>query len=88
MSTNITTLALNLLIAERLSHRNFLATKIIDQVNGLNEYSEEDLERQRAFTAVLYQCIANPTCQHRDEFYQYAEHYGKKIESRSLSSAA
>ena len=89
MTTNITTLALNLLIAERLSHRNFIATKIIALLNDLNECSDNELEVQRNFISLLHQCIANPTCQYRDLFYEYAEYYNKKIADRkSLSPAA
>jgi len=89
MTTTITTLALNLLVSERISHRNFLATKILTMINGLNENSEKEIEIKEAFSTVLHQCIANPTCQYRDLFYQYAEYYGKKFASlESLSYAA
>ena len=89
MTNNITTLALNLLISERLSHRNFLATKIIELLNGIHEHSSKAQETKEAFITLLHQCIANPTCQFRDLFYRYAEYYTKKIATqKSLSTAA
>jgi len=89
MTTNITTLALNLLIAERISHRNMLATKILHQIDRISDCSQKDQETRHAFIAVLHQCIANPTCQFRDLFYRYAEYYAQKLlTDESMSSAA
>lgn len=89
MTTNITTLALNLLISERISHRNMLATKILNQLERISDCSQKEQETRLAFIAVLHQCIANPTCQFRDLFYRYAEYYAHKIVSEeSMSSAA
>jgi hypothetical protein len=89
MTSNITTLALNLLISERISHRNFLANKIISLIDGIGDVSSKQTETKEAFVALLHQCIANPTCQYRDLFYRYAEYYGKKIAGQeNLSSAA
>jgi len=89
MTTNITTLALNLLISERISHRNFLATQIINQLERLDDCARKDIETKQAFIAVLHQCIANPTCQYRDLFYKYAEYYTQKsVGQESISTAA
>jgi len=89
MSTNITTLALNLLISERLSHRNFIATKITDLISCVNHDSEKDRLTKDAFISVLRQCISNPTCHYRDLFFQYAEYYNKKLVSQeSMTPAA
>ena len=89
MTNNITTLALNLLISERLSHRNFIATKIIELVKGISDNSEKDLQTKDAFISVLHQCISNPTCHYRDLFFQYAEHYSQKLVSQeALTTAA
>jgi hypothetical protein len=89
MTTNITTLALNLLISERLSHRNFLATKIVELLNTLNDYSGKGQQTKEAFISLLHQCIANPTCQFRDLFYRYSEYYTKRLNGqKSMSPAA
>lgn len=88
MATNITTLALNLLISERASHRKSFASKIIDLTSKISHDSDKDKEVLNSFLAALNMCVENPGCELRDLFYQFAQFYNKKISAKSNLSAA
>ena len=78
MTTNITTLALNLLISERLDQRNNFANQIVAQLeeNGIDSENEKAMKVD--FLMVIEQCIENPNSEARDIFYQLALYFTKK----------
>ncbi|RZJ33279.1 MAG: hypothetical protein EOO51_14455 [Flavobacterium sp.] len=89
MNATITTLALNLLISERVSQRSFFASKINDLLDGIADRSEKEKQIKRDFRAVTDRCVDDPSCNLRDLFYHYAQYYGTKLAPQeSLSSAA
>ena len=89
MSTNITTLAINLLISERIGHRNNLADRIIEIVSGSEDNSAIEKQLKNSFMGVIAKCVENPNCKSRDDFYQLAEFYHQKLNGgQSASSAA
>lgn len=76
--TNITTLALNLLISERRQHRSVFAEKIIELLPQSND-SQKEQELRNNFLLIVAQCVENPNSDVRDLFYQIAEYYKLKI---------
>ncbi len=78
MTTNITTLALNLLISERLDQRNNFANQIVQllEENGID--SENERAMKVDFLMVIEQCIENPNSEARDIFYQLALYFTQK----------
>jgi hypothetical protein len=86
MTTNITTLALNLLISERLDQRNNFANQIVTQLeeNGIDSENEKAMKVD--FLMVIEQCIENPNSEARDIFYQLALYFTNKAKaSRTIS---
>jgi hypothetical protein len=79
MTTNITTLALNLLISERIHHRGVFADKIAEMLQQSNDASEKELELKNNFLAVMAQCVEDPNSDVRDLFYKMAQYYNVKI---------
>ncbi len=79
MTTNITTLAINLLISERLGHRNMLADKIIEIVQHQNDETKVEKDLKNNFLMVIGKCVENPSCDSRDVFYQLAKFYNEKL---------
>ncbi len=66
LTNNLTTLVLNLLISERLSHRLEIAgkiTEILDTHADENWKIEEIIRRQ--FTSLLMSCTENPVSEQR-----------------------
>ncbi len=78
MTTNITTLALNLLISERLDQRNNFANQIVQllEENGIDSDNERAMKVD--FLMVIEQCIENPNNEARDIFYQLALYFTQK----------
>jgi GTPase SAR1 family protein len=79
MTTNITTLALNLLISERLHHRGVIADKIVEILQQSNDVSEGEQELKNNFLALMMECVENPNRNVRDLFYKMAQYYNMKI---------
>ena len=89
MTTNITTLALNLLISERADQRIMLADKIAALLPELNDNSESDKAMKKVFLSAIGQCKINPNCEVRDAFFQLAQYFTEKMNANAkLSSAA
>jgi hypothetical protein len=85
MTTNITTLAINLLISERIDQRNALADRIIELLDNDDNSGNEKHIRDN-FLLSLEICIQNPNSEIRDAFYRDAEYFAKK--NLQLSPAA
>ena len=87
MNQSITTLALNLLISERLNHRIVFAGKIIEILH----HSIQDLDKEEArlnnFMAAISKCTQEPSCQERDLFYDLAQYYNHIIFGQANLSA-
>jgi hypothetical protein len=79
MTTNITTLALNLLISERENHRNIFAQRIVDLLQDSNDISSKEQELKTNFLTILEKCVADPNCEVRDLFYKLSQYYNQKI---------
>ena len=75
MTTSITTLALNLLVSERIGQRYIFADKII----ALVQETQDDSENKRDFLNVITMCIENPSSEARNTFVQLAQYYADKI---------
>ncbi|HEX9980933.1 MAG TPA: hypothetical protein VGB50_10270 [Flavobacterium sp.] len=90
MTTNITTLAINLLISERESHRSFFADRITELVQESNDVSDIEKELKNKFFSVISKCVENPNRESADVFYQLAQFYNQKIHGNqsALSAAA
>lgn len=76
MTTNITLLALNLLISERLVHRTEIAEKITALVYPSSEATAKD---KADFFMLLAHCVENPASAESTYFYQLAQYYNQKI---------
>ena len=88
MTANITTLALNLLISERMSQRSFFASKIVEMLNDVNENSEKEKQIKQDFKSVIEQCVQDPAGKFRDVFFHYAQYYSGVLGHDALHSAA
>ncbi len=73
MTTSITTLALNLLVSERINQRYIFADKIIELIQD----SKDD--HKRDFLNVIHLCIEDPSSEARTTFFQLAEYYTEKM---------
>ena len=83
MNQSITTLAINLLISERLNHRILFAGKIIEILHqSLQDFDDEN-DRLSAFIATISQCTQEPNCSERDRFYDLAQYFNNKIFGQS-----
>ena len=87
MITNITTLALNLLIAERASHRKIFADKIKKLVEPINDVSGKEKLLKNNFLSIMAKCVENPNCEYRDLFYEIAQHYNQMINGVETAAA-
>jgi hypothetical protein len=87
MNQSITTLALNLLISERLNHRIVFASKIIETLQQSVQGLENEEARLNSFVAVISKCTEEPNCQERDLFFELAQYYNNRIFGQSDLSA-
>lgn len=87
MNQSITTLALNLLISERLNHRIVFAGKIVEILHQSIRNMEDEETRLNEFLAVISKCTQEPNCQERDLFYELAQYYNNRIFGQSDLSA-
>lgn len=76
MTTNITLLALNLLISERIIHRTTIAERITELVYPTQEATSKD---KADFFTLLAHCVENPSYEGSTHFYQLAQYYNQKI---------
>ena len=88
MTTNMTTLALNLLISERRNHRLVFAGKIIELLQQNSPNSEDEKNRKEDFVSVIGKCIQNPNCDDRGLFFEYAQYYSDAIHGKTASAMA
>lgn len=88
MTTNMTTLALNLLISERRNHRLIFAGKMIELLQQEQPNSEDDKIRKEEFVSVIGKCIQNPNCDDRGLFFEYAEYYSDAIHGKKAKAVA
>jgi hypothetical protein len=88
MTTNITTLALNLLISERVDQRNIFADQIVKLLEENNNDSDNEKAMKIDFLMVIEECIANPNSDARDIFYQLALYFTQKNRQSDFSPAA
>lgn len=79
MTTNITTLALNLLISERIDHRSGFAARISEQLNESKSVSADEDALRNDFIWIMNQCIENPNSAERDLFYELAQFFAQKF---------
>ena len=87
MTTNITTLALNLLISERIEYRNIFADRILESLHQGNSDLENEKVLRNNFIEVLTKCIDNPNCEERNAFFQLAQYYTEKMNKTADLSA-
>jgi hypothetical protein len=87
MNQSITTLALNLLISERLNHRIVFAGKIIEILRQNIQVFENEEARLNNFMEVISKCTQEPNCQERDIFFDLALYYNNRIFGDSSLSA-
>jgi hypothetical protein len=87
MNQSITTLALNLLISERLNHRIVFAGKIIEILHQSIQDLDKEEARLNNFMAVISKCTQVPACQERELFYDLAHYYNNLIVGQSNLSA-
>ncbi len=87
MNQSITTLALNLLISERLNHRIVFAGKIIEILRQSIQDLENEEERLNNFMGTISKCTQEPNCQERELFYELAQYYNSRIFGQSNFSA-
>lgn len=88
MTTNITTLAVNLLISERIGHRDNLGRRIIELIRDVNDQTPAERQLKDSFITVIAKCVENPVCESRDVLYQLAEFYNQKISGDQKVTAA
>jgi hypothetical protein len=90
MTTNITTLALNILISERRNHRLIFATRITELLPEGNDVSEKEKVLKSNFLSIIAKCVEDPNCEVRDIFYQLSQYYNQKVNGfqQTLSVAA
>jgi hypothetical protein len=87
MTTNITTLAINLLIAGRLEYRQTLSDKIMVLLQQCDGISESEKELKSYFLVLVNQCVEDPTSESRNDFYQLAEFFNTKINGKQAKVA-
>lgn len=89
MNTNITTLALNLLISERVNQRIIFGDKIIEILQENIEDFKNEKEHRDLFLKAIKNCIKNPNCESRLSFFEYVKYFNQKINGEiRLSSVA
>jgi hypothetical protein len=87
MTNNITTLALNLLISERLTHRGIFAKRITELVKDTNDVSGKEKLLKNNFLSIMEKCVENPNFEYRDLFYQLAQVYNEKLNGGAAVAA-
>lgn len=87
MNQSITTLALNLLISERLNHRIVFAGKIVEILHHSIQGMQNEETRLNNFLAVISKCTQEPNCEERELFYELAQYYNNVIFGQSNLSA-
>ncbi len=88
LTNNITTLVLNLLISESISHRLTIAgriTEILD-LHASDEWQIEELLR-RQFTTLLTKCVEDPACEHRSALRLIAGIYKEQFITETVEYA-
>jgi hypothetical protein len=79
MNQTLTTLALNLLISERLNHRIVFAGKIIEILHQSIRDLDKEEARLNNFMSVISKCTQEPSCEERDCFYDHAKYFNDII---------
>jgi hypothetical protein len=79
MTTSLSTLAINLLISERIGHRKILADKMVELLEKSNDTSAIEKHLKDSFLSVITKCVENPNCKSRDDFFQLAQFYNEKL---------
>ena len=87
MNQSITTLALNLLISERLNHRIVFAGKIIEILHQSIQGLENEEAKLNNFMTTISKCTQQPDCEERDLFFELAKYYNSRIFGQSDLSA-
>jgi hypothetical protein len=82
MTPNMTTLALNLLISERADHRAIFAHKMALLIRDIRHESEQARQVRHNFLLTIEECVKNPNCDARDEFYQFAQQYNEMVSGK------
>ncbi|RZJ33808.1 MAG: hypothetical protein EOO51_12265 [Flavobacterium sp.] len=88
MPTNITTLAINLLISGRIGHRKELAEKMIAYLEQFKDASEIERHLKSSFHGVIAKCVEDPNCKSRDDFFRLAQFYDQKVKGNSSTTIA
>jgi len=87
MNQSITTLALNLLVSERLNHRIVFAGKIVEILHQSIQDMEQEESRLNHFLSSIAKCTQEPSCQEREIFFELAQYYNSRIFGMSDLSA-
>jgi hypothetical protein len=87
MNQSITTLALNLLVSERLNHRIVFAGKIIEILQSSVSNIDHEESRLNNFMSAISKCTQEPNCAEREIFFEMAQYYNSKIFGQSNLSA-
>jgi hypothetical protein len=87
MTTNIATLALNLLVAERENHRQIFAEKIRNLVEPISGKSGKEKLLKNNFLTILPMCVEKPDCEYRDLFFEIAQHYNLVVNGTAVAEA-
>ena len=87
MTTNIATMALNLLVAERENHRQLFADKIQQIVLHIDDSSGKEKLLKNNFLNILSKCVEDPNCEYRDLFFEIAQHYNLLSNGTAVAAA-
>ncbi len=79
MNQSITTLALNILVSERLNHRIVFAGKIIEILHQNIQDMDKEETRLNQFLSSIAKCTQEPSCQERDIFFELAQYYNSRF---------
>jgi len=79
MTTNITTLSINLLISERKNHRNLFAERIMELLPESSSLMEVEKILKSNFLTTMAICVENPNGEARNVFYQLAQFFERKV---------
>jgi hypothetical protein len=76
MSTNITTLVLNLIISESRLHRIRIADKIIDLLEtNVDDFGQIEKFMRNHFISKMRAYVENPSARTKDFLYEFADFY-------------
>lgn len=79
MTTSITTLALSVLVSERVSQRSIFAAQIIERVKKIEHNSQKDVEIFNGLTLAIDQCVVDPSAAAREDLHKLAQWYDQKL---------